>query len=447
MPETLTLEKLHALAQSLFPIFRSITGDGIRESADLIAKYIPLRRHSIATGREVYDWSIPPEWSVKHAKLNRKSDGKLLVDAGTNPLHLLNFSDPFQGEVELEELLDHVFTSAARPTAIPYVTSYYQNRWGFCTTEEFKQSLSPGKYLVSIDVEKKPGNLNYWTAFLPASVPTSRTVLLSTYLCHPNLGNNELSGPIALVWLYNQLRARRRRFNYLVYVGPETIGSLAFLKQKNTLFWRSIIGGIVLTCLGGPASGLRFKHSRRSTQGEYTLFDEVAKLFSKYSPLEFATEGFDPTEGSDERQYCSPGFNLPVIQAARTPYGKYPEYHSSDDNFEFMNFENVVASAESLNDFLRFAEVLEKKPRVNVLHGEPFLSKRGLYPTMNIGGKIANPVANLSKIREFISYADGKLSLRELVALLEIAPADALEIIDTLVDARLLPEKWRAAER
>lgn len=447
MQNPLNDDELYVLARTLFPIFRSITGEGIRESAALIGEHISLRKHSIATGTRVFDWKIPQEWAVRSGQLRRARDGKVLIDIRDNPLHLLNFSEPFSGEVGLEELLSHLHTSDSRPDAIPYVTSYYEGRWGFCVTEDFRKSLGAEVYEVSIDVEKNNGKLNYWTGFLPASRPTNKTVLLSTYLCHPNLGNNELSGPIALVALIKMLKARSRRFNYLYYVGPETIGALAFLRKIPRALLGFLVGGIVLTCLGGPNQQIRFKHSRKWGLGEKPLFDRTAELFAARAATEFCTGSFDPAEGSDERQYCSPGLNLPVIQAARTPYGTYSEYHTSADDFDYMNFAHVLQSAEHLDTFLRFAELSGDRPRARVNKGEPFLSSRGLYPTLNVGGKRVRESSSLPNLRRFVSLADGSMDFSQLVSRLQLSPREALEIVEALVKAGLLSARWSKAAR
>lgn len=427
---------LNSLAKKLFPIPRSISGPAFRKSVDLLKPYIPFEEHRIPSGSDVLDWVVPPEWELESAKLI-DPEGEIVVDSEVSSLHVVNFSESFTGTMDLEDLQAHLYSIPDQPQAVPYVTSYYEPRWGFCLSQAQRDSLKPGKYRVEIRASKFEGNLSYYTANLGARKPTSRALLLSTYLCHPSLGNNELSGPLAMVQLFQFLQARQNRVNYRFLVAPETIGTLAYLSQEDRGWLSNLEGGLVLTCLGGPEGKLRVKLTRRDWLGESTHVDEVARDFAHFDPSSFRVSEFDPSEGSDERQYCSPGFNLPVVQVARTIYGEYPEYHNSGDTLEYMDISAVQASAKAIFEFLGTLEVAPLTVSSRVQRGEPFLSPRKLLPSLNVGGQIDD--SEIARIRfGVLSLADGNHTVQQIWRKLDVHPSAVTEQVNILEESNLL---------
>jgi aminopeptidase-like protein len=347
---------------------------------------------------------------VKAAYVVTPSREKIL-DVQENNLHLLNYSVPFRGRMTREELDQHLYSIPEMPTAIPYVTSYYQPRWGFCLAHQQRQALPEGEYEVVIDTEFLDGSLTLAEAVLPGS--SGREVLISTYICHPSMANNELSGPLVAAFLYRRLaHLADRRLTYRFVFLPETIGSIAYLQQHGQHFKEKLIAGYVVTCAGdrGPFT---YKRSRRGQSvadraAEYVLkkrFADSTKILD-----------FFPA-GSDERQYCSPGFDLPVGSIMRTMYGCYPEYHTSLDNRDFISFD---ALQESIDVYAEVCNVLENNLtyRNRIMYGEPNLGRRGLYPTVGAAKDTAQKVAAMMW---FLNLADGA---HDLLAVAERSKMD-----------------------
>ena len=434
--------ELDELFDELFPIARSITGPGIRSSLEILGKYIPLQIHEIATGANVGDWTIPQEWNLMRATLKHEL-GDVIVDTDESNLHVLNFSIPFHEVITREQLEDHLYSLPELPSAIPYVTSYYQPRWGFCIRHDLRESLPPGKYEVSIDTELKDGFLNYATFDLIGQ--TSEVINLATYLCHPSLANNELSGPLTMVYLYKKLSAiQNRRFSYRFVVAPETIGSIAYLSENQEFLKKQMRGGLVLTCLGGDSESLSFKFSRMHWVGKPSEFDEFIEYWTRQNP-HMQTRAFSPTNGSDERHYCSTHLNLPMVQVARTVYGNYTGYHNSLDTKDFMSIDSVTDSAKKILDLLIAFESASRIPISTTKVGEPQLGKRGLYPTLNFAGqsdvyslKPAETQEFLNWLLEIISLADGTKNLTQIGAFLQIPWSKLLSIIEILEDNNLI---------
>lgn len=357
----------------LWPICRSIAGPGFRESLDILSEVIPTERLRFRTGHKVFDWQVPKEWVVREAYFVDPK-GVKHADFKSNNLHILNYSVPFRGVMPLEKLKPHLHSLPDQPKAIPYVTSYYDENWGFCISNEELQRLPKGNYEVVVDTERRNGWVEVGEAVLPGR--TKKEVLFSSYLCHPSLANNELTGPLVLAFLYEKLaKMARRHYSYRFVILPETIGSICYLSKRGTHLKKHLIAGYVLTCLGdrGPFT---YKLSR---DGQ-SLADRAARLIlrdiGKHQIVPFV-----PHMGSDERQYGSPGFNLPVGSLMRTMYGCYPEYHTSDDNKTFISFE---AMEESLGAYVSIVKALEGNCiwRGTVMYCEPQLGKRGLYPRL-----------------------------------------------------------------
>lgn len=400
---------LRQLFDRLIPICRSITGPGIRESLLILSEHMDITIESVPTGTQVLDWTVPPEWYLQSAKLIGPA-GDVILDARDSNLHVLNFSEPFSGKLDLEALQAHLFSDPAQPDAIPYVTSYYAPRWGLCLSQRQRDMLQPGEYFVEIETQKTIGVLNYGVAELPGQ--SKDIFLISSYLCHPSMANNELSGPLAMLRVYEKLAALdTRKFTYRFLLIPETIGSISYLSRYGQELSERMLGGLVLTCLGGPAKTVSFKTSRLDWTGNPASIDRLVRHLADAEPDVFGVRNFTPTSGSDERQFCSPGFNLPMAQAARTTYGDYKEYHTSLDNLEFMTIEAVEASADLVMSTILAHELCEVRYVNKIPNGEPQLGRRGLYPTLN--GPMTNQFSTDSE-------QDGRKLLERLLCLLSL---------------------------
>jgi len=426
------------LYDRLFPITRSITGPGLRESLGIFAEYMPLTFDGVPSGAQVFDWTTPPEWSFESARLIGP-DGSVIVDAADNNLHVVNYSVPMERTCSLQELQPYLHSIPDQPDLVPYVTSYYHDNWGFCLSDRARSSLAEGDYRVEIRTAKYAGEGSFADTVLPGD--SESEFLLSSYLCHPSMANNELSGPLVLLGLYHRLAQwPRRRFTYRFVLLPETIGSLCYLFRCGEHLKDALIGGLVLTCLGGNKDALSYKISRR----EDTVLDRLVRDWAERNPADWTLRPFDPSGGSDERQYCSPGFNLPVGQVARTVYGDYPEYHTSGDDKAFMDVGRIVEAVDRIERLLiehEYAGVFVNQSPF----GEVQLGKRGLYPSINspaewtrssdgvFDGRLA-----LRRIMTILNYADGKSSMIEIARRLDCSVEDLRPLIDRLEEENLL---------
>lgn len=398
---------LDGLFDALFPLARSITGEGLRQSYAFLASELPLEIETVPSGTRVFDWDVPPEWRLRRARLTGPN-GIVYCDASRSNLEVVNYASPIDCHLSREELEPHLHSLPHLPDAVPYVTSYYKRQWGFCLSDRARRAMPSGTYHVCIDSDFVAGGVPFGQVVLPGE--SSAEVLLTSYLCHPSMANNELSGPLALLALYRRIvRWPRRRFTYRFVLHPETIGSLCFLHRWGSHLQRHLVAGLVLTCLGGPATRLSYKQSRRGD----TLLDQLVTSRG----AEFAVRAFDPTGGSDERQHCAPGFNLPVGQFGRTLYGQYEGYHTSLDTKAFMGIDQVVASAASLESLLLDLELAAEFENLAPF-GEPQLGRRGLYPTMNADQTrtaSADGVADsrwfLNQLLTVLSASDGEQSM------------------------------------
>ncbi|RBP49893.1 DUF4910 domain-containing protein [Arenicella xantha] len=363
----------------LFPMFRSITGPGIEQSIEYLTQFMPLVLEKVPSGSKVFDWTTPREWHCQRARL-WGPNGALICDTDINNLQVVNYSTPIDRDVSLEELKQHLHHLPDLPTAIPYVTSYYKENWGFCISNDVYESLSNGTYRVLIEAKFIDGGVPFASCVLPGE--SEKEVLLSSYLCHPSLANNELSGPLALLSLYRRLSSwKKRRYTYRFLVNPETIGSLCFIHRYQDHLNKFLVGGLILTCVGGPAERLRYKASRRGD----TIMDELMFALSEGKEgcgISLEYQNFDPTSGSDERQYCAPGFNYPMGQISRTVYGEYDGYHNSLDDKQFMGIDSLLNSVDAIERVLTVFEI-SGYPVNQSPFGEPQLGKRNLYPSMN----------------------------------------------------------------
>ena len=410
--------EIAAYFDRLWPILRSLTGAGVRESHDILGELLPLGRFEIASGTQVFDWTVPPEWVVREAYVVTP-DGRRILDVRENTLHLVNYAVPFRGFLSREELEPHLYSLPDQPDAVPYVTSYYTPRWGFCLAHRERERLPEGVYEVVVDTEHLDGSRGGAMTLSEAVLPgeTDEEVLLSTYTCHPSLANNELSGPLVTAFLYRRLaRWKRRRYTYRFAFVPETVGALAYLTLRGEGLKRNLVAGYVVTCAGDDAP-FTYKRSRRGD----TLADRAALHVLGRLP-DTRVRAFFP-QGSDERQYGSPGFNLPVGSIMRSVYGTYPEYHTSLDNRDFISFRALQGSVDV---YERVLGALEQNSRFRNLapYGEPNLGKRGLYPERGT----ERPEERVAATLWVLNYSDG------LHDLLQIAELSGLEL-GVLADA------------
>jgi aminopeptidase-like protein len=427
---------LNKLFDDLWPICRSLAGPGFDKSLQILKKHIPFKIIKIRSGKRVYDWKTPKEWELLSAELFTEK-GKLILSTKETNLHVLNFSEPYSGLVSFKELNKHLYSNKDLPGAVPYVTSYYKNNWGLCISHNKRRKLNKKiKYRVVIKTKKKNGFLKYGSYFLKGK--TKETIIITSYLCHPSMANNELSGPLAMVALYKKLlNLKIRHFNYHFLIWPETIGAISFLANTKKNEIKNIFAGLVLSCLGGPQKKITFKHSRKNWLGEKTYIDNLVNFFVKKEAKNFNHREFSPVWGSDERQLCSPKINLPVVQVSKTFYGEYKEYHTSYDNKSFMNINSITNSVEDIFLFIRFMELNRNYLKPVIKGGEPMLSKRGLYPSVNTFTKNIE-MKNFNNLFKIISLIDGKRNLIEIFNFLNISIKEFVNTIELLQQKHLI---------
>lgn len=398
--ELKTGQNMYKLMGELYPIGRSITGDGLRQTLSILQKYIPLKITEVPSGTKVFDWTVPKEWNIKGAHIRDKNGDKIL-DLRKSNLHVMNYSVPVKKKLSLKQLRRHMHTLPEFPDRIPYITSYYSENWGFCMAHRDYQKLKHQTYEVLIDSVLKPGSLTYGEYYLPGRMRDE--ILLSTYVCHPSLANDNLSGVVLLTYMARILKNRKMNYSYRFLFTPETIGTLAWI-EKNEKNLPKIKHGLVATCVG-DSGNMTYKKSRIGN----AVIDRAAEKMLLDSGDKFQILDFSPT-GSDERQFCSPGFNLPVGSLMRTPYGKFSQYHTSADNLKFINSKNL---ADSLVKYLQIIEILENNQVYLNLYpkGEPMLGKRGLYNKRgNPSGRSERELARLWVLNQ----SDGTKSLLDI---------------------------------
>jgi len=432
------LQQMDQLFDRLFPLFRSITGEGVRQTLRILQEYIPLTIEEVPSGTEVFDWKIPKEWVIREAWI-KDSQGNEIINITNSNLHVVNYSEPINKTVSLEELKQHVYTVPKLPDAIPYVISYYKERWGFCMSQQQLDSLKDGEYHVYIDSEKIDGVLNYAQAVLPGK--SQQEVLITSYICHPSMANNELSGPIVAAFLYQRLKEwESREFTYRFVFHPETIGSIAFLSRYGEHLKEKLFSGIVLTCLGGKDKPLSYKMSRN----EKAPLNDLVQHLVKFDKRNIDIRPFTPLNGSDERQYCSPGFNFSVGQFSRMIYGQYAGYHNSLDTKEEMTIEALLQSVDELEEILQLQELngiyYNLKP-----FGEPHLGKYELYPDLNSRtnlGRSSNTLIDnrqhLNQVLMVLNYSDGKHAITDIASKMGYPLRDYKLTIDRLKEVGLI---------
>ena len=415
--------------QELFPICRSITGDGIRETLRRIGERIPLELHEVPSGTQVFDWTVPMEWNIRDAYIEDPR-GRRVVDLADSNLHVVSYSVPVDARMPLSELKEHIHSLPEQPDLIPYRTSYYSEAWGFCMPHEELQALEEGEYVVRIDSSLEPGSLTYGECYLPGE--TEAEILISCHCCHPSLANDNLSGIAMATRLAEHLQGLSLRYSYRFLFIPGTIGSIAWLALNEDRVGR-IEHGLVVTCVGDPGPPT-YKRSRRGD----ALIDRAAGHVLTHSGQPHRVVDFSPY-GYDERQYCSPGFDLPVGSLTRTPHGEYPEYHTSADDLGFVRSKYL---AESLILYLEVLDVLENDAAYINLSpkGEPQLGRRGLYPSVGAQGVESTLMARLW----VLNLSDGQHTLMAIAERAEMPFAAVREAAQSLLDAGLLEQFSRS---
>jgi aminopeptidase-like protein len=417
---------MYDLAGRLFPICRSITGNGVRETLSILKEIVPLEVVEIPTGIKVFDWEIPEEWNITDAWI-KDTDGEKIVDFKKLNLHVLNYSEPVDKIIDLAELKEHLYTIPENPDWVPYRTSYYSRKWGFCMSHNQFENLTEGEYQIKIDSEIKPGSLTYGELFIPGK--TVEEVLFSCHICHPSLCNDNLSGIVLATKLAEILSKMSNHFSYRFLFIPGTIGSLAWLSRNEDKL-HNIKHGLVLTLLG-DSTPYQYKKSR---QGNAEIDEILSYILGKNEEskiLEFSPYGYD------ERQFCSPGFNLPVGRLSRTPFAEFPEYHTSADNLDFINSNNL---AESLSLLFNITSVIENNRKwINLSpKGEPQLGKRGLYGS--VGGQSKHKDYQMALLW-VLNLSDGNHSTLDIAKRSGIDFEVICQAVFELIKANLLKNK------
>ena len=421
-------QEMYDLAAEIFPIFRSLTGDGVRKTLGILSDYIGrdgirLEIHEIPSGTQVFDWTVPKEWRIRSAYIE-DSRGNRIVDMAENNLHVLGYSVPVDRWVSLEELKKVVYTQPDQPALIPYVTSYYRERYGFCMSQDQLDSLPEGSYHIYIDSELFNGSLTYADAVLPGE--TDEELMLTSYICHPSMANNECSGPVLLSALMRYVNALpKHRYTYRFVLNPETIGSITYLSRNLEHLKEKLVAGIVLSCVGDDRDYSLIESRYADTIADKSL-KSVLGAQGAYTAYPFLKRG------SDERQYNAPGIELPVVGFSRTKYHEYPEYHTSADNMDLISPAGLQGAYDTI---VRWIYCMEnnRKYSMTVL-GEPQLGKRGLYPTVSRKGSYDE----VSAMFNLIAYSDGKNDLFDISRIIGVPPYDLVPVVRKLEENDLI---------
>lgn len=417
---------MRRLITELFPLCRSITGDGVRRTLEIVQQLVPLEVIEVPSGTAVFDWTVPNEWNIREAYI-KGPDGQKVVDFDEHNLHLVGYSVPVRQTMPLDELEKHLHSLPEQPELIPYRTSYYNEIWGFCLSHARRADLEEGEYEVVIDSSLEPGHLTYGELVLPGEC--EEEILVSCHVCHPTLANDNLSGLAVAVFLAKALETAELRFTYRFLFIPGTIGSITWLAHNQETA-KHIRAGLVAANLGDPGSF----HYKRSRQGDAGI-DRAVQVALRDSGAEYRVEDFVPF-GYDERQYCSPGFDLPVGSLTRTPWGQYPEYHTSADNLDLVTDESLQGSLEM---YLEVVQILEQNRRFRNLNPkcEPQLGKRGLYGSL--GGGTEGRDQQLARLW-VLNLSDGEHSLLDIAERSGMGFRILAEAAEALLAAELLAE-------
>ena len=417
--------KIYKLAKKIFPIYRSITGNGVRETLRCLQQICPyLQIHEVPSGTKVFDWEVPLEWNISEAYIENEQ-GERIVDFANNNLHVVGYSQPIDQWVMREELDQYLYTQPEQPDVIPYVTSYYAPRSGFCMSENQKKQLPDGNYHMVIDSGFKKGSLTYGEIVLPGE--TEEEVFFSTYVCHPSMANNEVSGPCINIYLADMIsKMKSHRYTYRFVFIPETIGSITYISTHLEQMKKNIKAGFVITCVGDD-NAYSYVESRKGN----TLADKALTQVLKYYAPEYKQYSY-LYRGSDERQYCSPGVDLPVCVFCRSKFHEYKEYHTSADNLDFISPEGLGNAYEVLKQVVLALEY-NYKYKMTVCC-EPQLGKRGLYPTVSQKGTYAD----VKTLQNFIAYADGENDLFEISDKIDASVERLIPIAERLLKEQLI---------
>jgi len=419
--------QMFQIVEDLFPICRSITGHGVRQTLGYIKHHLPeLVLCEVPSGTQAFDWTVPDEWNISDGYIITP-DGRKIADFKEHNLHVLGYSEGVDKTVTLDELQKCLHSLPDQPDAIPYVTSYYKKRWGFCLTEFERNQLLPGEYKVKIEATLEPGNLTYGELIIPGE--TDEEVFLSTYVCHPSMANNELSGPAVVVALAQWLKQVKRRYTYRIIFIPERIGSLVYLSRNMEYMKNHIIAGFNVTCVGDDRA-----YSYLPSRYGDALADKVALNILSFMHPGFVYYSY-LERGSDENQYCAPGCGLPVCSIMRSKYGEYPEYHTSLDDLNLVSPEGLQGAF----DVYKACIIAVERNRIyrTTCLMEPQLGKRGLYPDLS-HKKSADQYVRY--IRNFIAYADGTNDLIDISNIIKVPISILYRIVETLQQEDLLVE-------
>ena len=416
---------MYGWAKDLFPICRSITGDGVRQTLGYLGRLLPgLEVHEIPSGTQAFDWAVPDEWNIRSAYIEDEN-GNRIIDFANNNLHVVGYSEPIDEWLTLDELRPHLHSRPDMPDAIPYVTSYYKRNWGFCLAHNQLQSLKPGRYRAVIDSDLEPGSMSYGELLLPGREETE--ILLSTYVCHPSMANNELSGPVVTTALARWIASQEnRRFSYRILFLPETIGALAYMSNHLKEMKSKTVAGYVVTCIGDD----RVYSYMPSRSGD-TLADRAALHALKGHAPDYIAYSF-LERASDERQYCSPGADLPVASIMRSAYHHYPEYHTSLDDLSVISPQGLEGGFSVLTKAISLIEANQNYRATMV--GEPRFSKYGLFPKSRSG----DDEEQYQVMKNIMAYADGSKDLLEIAETIGVDAMRCVEVIDVLVQNGLL---------
>ncbi len=419
-------QQIYEFCKKIFPYCRSITGEGVHMTLSDIADYIErdgaleLCISEVRSGKSVFDWTVPKEWSIREAYIEDES-GKRIIDMKENNLHVMGYSVPVDRWVDLAELKKYIYVQDDQPDAIPYVTSYYKERYGFCMSKNQRDALPEGKYHMVIDSDLFEGVLNYAETVIPGE--SKKEIFFSTYFCHPSMANNECSGPALAAELIRYVLAmKNRRYTYRFLFIPETIGSITYLATGNHLADRkkTMIAGFNLSCVGDDRAYSMICSRKGNTLPDRVLHHVLKgkKNYIQYSFLK---------RGSDERQYNSPGIDLPVVCFCRSKFGEYPEYHTSLDNMDLVSPEGFQGSFDVMTEVIQALEY-NGYYKATVL-GEPQFGKRGLYPEISKKGVYDGIFA----MRDLLAYADGTLDLIEISETIDVPLKELIPLVDKML--------------
>ncbi|MFW5829099.1 MAG: DUF4910 domain-containing protein [Planctomycetota bacterium] len=416
---------LWRLLTRLFPLRRSLTGPGVRQTLDVLQEYLPnLQRHRVTSGTSAFDWQVPDEWTLDTAWLDGPG-GERILDTDQHILHVLGYSEPVDRHLDLTELQAHLHSLPEQPEAIPYVTSYYHRRWGFCLSHAQRQQLPAGNYHAVIRSRLAPGHMDYGELYIPGA--SQQEILLSTYICHPGMANNEASGPSVATWLASWLQAQPQlRYSYRILFLPETIGAIVYISEHLQRLRERVIAGHMVTCVGDERC-YSFLPSKRGD----TLADRMARHMLDHLVGDYITYSF-LQRGSDERQFCSVGVDLPVCSVMRSKYEAYPEYHTHLDDLSLVSPAGLAGSYRVLRACLEGYE--HNRHHRMRQPCEPQLGRHGLYPTISHRG-CDNQV---SSMMDLIAYADGERDLLDLAETIGVPMPELYELTQKLCDAGLM---------